>query len=286
MLKSAALVLIGVLLIADVAEACERDPRVGAVAEAWLAHRQPPSLADLDVAAGRCFRIDLMQRLATTLGPVVGYKVGVYTAAARKTYGTSEPVVGELRQQMLLEDGAQVSVRAGVALLAESDFVLVVGDAGINDARTREQAYRHLRGYRPFVELPDLNYAGSVPPSLGQLVALNVGARLGVLGKEVPLPQSEAGFAALSNLKVDVIVGTADATRRSSGVARETLGDPVEIVLAARDVLRRAGTALKAGDLISIGTITPPPPAKAGETFKVRYHVLTQPAEVSVTFTP
>jgi 2-keto-4-pentenoate hydratase len=271
------------LLAAHLATACVPDARVEAVAAAWLAHEPQQSLADLDLDAARCFRQQLMDRLAAPLGPVVGYKVGVYAPAARKTYGVARPVSGVLRERMLLADGASVAVSAGVALLSEADFMLVIKDDGINHASTREQAYRHLRGYRPFIELPDGHYRPEAKPSLGQLVALDVNARLGVLGEEVPLPQTPAGFEGLANLAAEVTVeGAGEGLQSSAGVARQTLGDPLEIVLAARDVLREEGVQLKEGDLISIGTLTPPRPARAGEKLRVRYRGVTVPAEISM----
>lgn len=286
-LKLAVCVVAASLFLAGTAEGCKRDARVAQVAADWLAHREPPALSDLDLVQAICFRTALMSDLAQQLGPVVGYKVGVYTAAARKSYGAAAPAVGVLRRNMLLDEGATIAQSAGVALVSEADFMLVVGDDGINQARTREEAYRYLRGYRPFVELPDLNYRGTVKPSLGQVVALNVNARLGVLGKEVALPQNEAGFKGLSELKVDVTVdGASEGAVHASGLARETLGDPIEIVLAARDGLKQEGVQLKAGDLISIGTLTPPRPVKAGETLRIRYHVSAEPSDITVRFVP
>lgn len=285
-LRHFAYVFVASLLIVEPAGGCDRDARLDAVVAGWQVRQQPPVIEGLDVEQAVCFRKAFMNELAAVLGPIVGYKVGVYTAAARKTYATATPVVGELRKQMLLDAGSTVSEGAGVALVSEADFILVIADEGINDARTREQAYRHVRGYRPFVELPDLNYRGDVKPDLGQLVALNVNARLGVLGEEVALPQTQAGFEALEKLRVEVTVTGPSTEVRASGVAQQTLGDPLEIVLAARDGLAREGMKLQAGDLISIGTLTPPRPVKAGETLHIRYHVLPSPNDLSVTFVP
>ena len=120
-----------------------------------------------------------------------------------------------------------------------------------------------------------------------QLVALDVNARSGVLGKEVPLPQTPEGFAGLSGLAADVTIeGATDGTTSTTGVARQTLGDPLDIVLAARDGLREEGVQLKEGDLVSIGTLTTPRPAHAGETLRIRYRVLSVSSEISVRFVP
>jgi 2-keto-4-pentenoate hydratase len=271
----------------QLSQACgAADPRVEEVATTWLAIKPQQSLADLTPSDGICFRQQLMERLADKLGPVVGYKVGVYTQAARKTYGASRPAVGVLRQKMLFDAGVTVSASSGVASLSEADFLLVIKDDGINTATTREEAYQHLRGYRAFVELPDLNYIPTPKPSLGQLLAINVSARAGVMGKEVPLPQTSAGLAGLTQLAVDVVVDAPGGPVTARGVAKETLGDPLEIVLAARDGLKAEGVALKAGDVISIGTITPARPVKAGETLTIHYTVAPSSADIAVKFVP
>lgn len=280
-------VLLLFLASTSAATACTDDPRVERVATAWQQQQVLPALDDLDLEKALCFQSQFMDHMAESLGPVVGYKVGVYTASARKTYAAPAPVVGLLRQKMLVTEGSAIAASDGIALVSEADFILVVKDAGINRARTREEAYRSLRGFRPFIEVPDLNYTGTVKPSLGQLVALNVNARLGVLGEEIPLQQTQAGFDGLANLTAEVTVnGVAGGAVHARGVARETLGDPLEIVLTARDGLKRQGVALKAGDLISIGTLTPPRPVKAGETLSVRYSVAPATAGIAVPFVP
>ncbi len=160
----------------------------------------------------------------------------------------------------------------------------MIKDAGINTATTREEAYRSLRGYQPFIELADRGYAPNAVINLDQWKALNVSGRHGMAGKEIPLPQTKAAFDALAAMTVEAeVAGPAGASRRSA-VARESLGDPVEVVLAARDLLRDEGVALKAGDIISLGSLIPPTPVKAGETVTVRYKVLGGTDVVSARF--
>lgn len=269
------------------AATCKPDPRVDASAKAWVVPAPQPPLA-IEPTEALCFRDALVKRVGEQLklGPVVGYKVGAYSAAARAPIGAKEPVVGILLRRMVLEEGASVSVSFAVAPVAEPDFLLVVRDAGINTARSREEVYRHLRGYRPFIELPDNNNGPEVKPTLGRLMALNVNARLGIEGKEVPLPPTPEGFAALSNLTVRVAIQTSSGTRHQQAKSTETLGDPVDIVIAARDLLLGEGRRLKAGDVISIGSIAVPHPPEAGEVLTVDYDIPGHPSRIRVQFTP
>lgn len=264
---------------------CKFDARVVAAAAAWRMPAPQPPLV-IDPADALCFRNALLRRIAP-LGPVVGYKVGAYSRAARAPLGATEPVVGILHRKMVLEEGATVSARYAVAPVVEADFLLVVKDAGINGAKTRAEIYKHLRGYKPFIELPDNNNGPEVKPTLGRLIALNVNARLSVEGREVALPQTAEGMEALTNLSVKVAIRTPKGIREQSGKMSETLGDPLEIAMAARDLLLREGRRLKAGDVISLGAIVPPFPAEAGETFQVHYELAGGLSSgISLTFTP
>jgi 2-keto-4-pentenoate hydratase len=264
--------------------ACASDPRVAAAAGAWKARAQQPPLA-IDLADAPCFRNALLARLAPQLGPVIGYKVGVWTAAARASFHVHQPVVGVLLRDMIVPEGRPIPINFAFAPMAEADFLLVVRDAGINEARTRDEAYRHIRGYRPFIELPDNHYPAPVSADIGRVAALDVNARSGVMGAEVALPPTAAGLAALSGLSVEAVVAAPGGTHKDSAKALESLGDPVEIALVARDLLREEGIRLKAGDVISIGTLTPPHPPVAGEIFTVRYRVGHRTSEIRARFT-
>ena len=177
------------------AEACRPDPRVEQVAADWLAKRPQP-LRYIATGQGTCFRQQLIRRLMPVMGPVVGYKVGAYTKSGQAVYNTDRPVVATLLKRMMLPVGRPVPADYGVTPLWEADFLLVVKDAGINTATTREEAYRHLRGYQPFIELADRGYVPDNKLTLDQWKALNVSGRAGLAGKEVRLPQTKAGFDA------------------------------------------------------------------------------------------
>ena len=261
--------------------ACAGKAEVAATAKAWLAKRPQTDLKP-NLAHAACFRNALLKRLG--LGPVVGYKIGIYSAAARATWHADKPAVGVLLRDMLQPPGKPVSVRFAYSPMAEADFILVMGDEGINDAATPAEAYRHVRGYRPFIELPDNNVPADAPSDLARLIALDVNARKGIYGPEVALPQSEAALNALEALKVTETIATPSGTKRNEAEARQTLGDPLQILLDTRDLLAAEGIRLAAGDLISLGTITPAHRPAAGETFTVAYEIEGHRSEMRQVF--
>lgn len=263
--------------------ACKPDPRLDQVVSDWFA-RRPQPLRYYEAGQGTCFRQAFIARLQQRLGPVIGYKVGAYTKAAQAQYKTDRPALAVLLKGMMLPEGRPVPADFGATPLWEADFLMVIRDDGINTAKTREEAYRHIRGYRPFIELPDRGYPASAALTLDQWKALDISARAGIMGKEVPLPHTPEALARLGALTVDAEQAGPSGTQTRSAVGRESLGDPVDIVLAARDMALEEGKRLKAGDVISLGTFIPATPVKAGEKVTVRYHIFDKPDVISVQF--
>jgi 2-keto-4-pentenoate hydratase len=259
------------------------DPRVAGVAAAWLERRQHAPLT-MSQQAASCFRDDLLTRLRAQVGRPIGYKVGVYTREAQRSYNASGPVVGVLTAGMMIPAGRPVSVRYAYAPVVEADFLLVVKDAGINRARTRDELFRHLRGFRAFFELPDNGLPK--PFDAAQLVALDVNARAGMMGPEIKLLPGADGVKALAGLTAEITVDGPHGRKQFRAASSTALGDPLEIALFARDALASEGKALKAGDLISIGTITPPYVPQAGEAVRAVYRVGSQMTELGIRFIP
>ena len=265
--------------------ACRPDPRVANVAQDWFLKRPQDNLA-IPPDAAICFRNQLVDRLSERFGPVIGYKVGLYTKAGQSRFGATEPNVGLLLRGMMLEEGRPVSVSFAYSPLIEADLLLVVKDDGINSAETKEALFRHIRGYRPFIELPDNNVSPTAKMSVGEFIALNDNARAGIAGREVPLPQTAAAMDALRNLEVEMTIEGTGPTVRQNARALDTLADPLEVALFAKNALLREGRRLRRGDLISLGAILPARAPRAGETVAVHYHLAGASAQVEAEFIP
>lgn len=268
-----------VLLAATPAAAdCASDVAVARYASDWLAAKPTEALAaGASMEDALCTQEKLVKRLRISRGGVVGHKAGLTSKAAQGRFGVPEPVRGVLLEKMLLEDGARVPADFGARPLFEADLLLVVGDAAINEAETREEALAHIAAVRPFIELPDLALAEGEPITGASLTAGNVGARLGVVG--APVPVTPDFLAALETMKV--IVQAADGTILAESPGSSVLGHPVESLLW----LLSKGVALKEGDLVSVGSIGPlMPPAKAGGGATVTYAGLPGDPTVSVIF--
>jgi 2-keto-4-pentenoate hydratase len=259
---------------------CATDAEIAAFVADYMARTPTRALVPGgSMADALCTRARVVAALSDQLGPVVGYKAGLTSAPAQEAFGVTEPVGGVLYRDMLLQDGATVPADFGARPLFEADLVLVVGDAGLNDATTPEAAMAHIAAVRPFIELPDLTYAEGEPLNGITITAMGVAPRLGVLGAPIPVTDPGAMLAALAAMQVTVTA--ADGTVLAEAPGAAVLGNPVNSALW----LAASGVAFQPGDLISVGSIGPLlPPAKAMGKATVTYSGLPGDPSVSVNF--
>ena len=232
--------------------------------------------------------------LMRTEGPVGGYKVGTFEAGRYDNGpvdGWSGPVTAIMFAGGLHESGHHVSVNCCNFSFVEADFAAEVGSDSINDAVTDLEILAALKGFRPFIEMPDiLTTAGGGSKFAG--VATNYDFRNGILGELIPIPATEAGLSRLNTFSYQMINETGKVLGAGSiGDAYE----PVYRVRAIRDRILWRGRRLKAGDILSLGnmgTIRPLKPGGImlerprfeGNTATVTYFDLDEngPASVSV----
>ena len=247
----------------------------------WLGKTPAPAPAVGTVDEGLDFQAAFVEGLVPIAGAPVGYKVGLTSKAVQERFGVDHPLRGVLLERMLLESGAVVPAKFGAVPIAEADLIVRVKDAGVNRARTPEEVLEHLDAVVPFIELPDLMLKEGEPLTGATITAINVGARLGVLGRPIPVEASPEFARALAEMQVYVNVDDA-LVMKVPGKA--ILGHPLNAVIwLARDLARRGG-ALKPGDLVSLGSLGKPLRPRAGQTLWVGYSFGRWGSEVKVRF--
>jgi len=264
--------------------ACPTDLEAAAVAAAIVA-RQPVTApaAEMSMEDGLCGRDKVVRYLAQTYGEAVGYKAGLTNPAVQKRFNYNAPLRGTLFRSMLVDDGAEVPAAFGARPVFEADLVVEVGNpVGLAKATTPVEALRHIKSVRPFIELPDLMVGD--PSKLGgpMLAMINVGARLGVLGKPVAAKHDKALAEALALMTVSLTDGAGAVI--DSGKGSATLGNPLNAAIWLAQDLARAGAPLKRGDLLSLGSFTKLTPPKPGMVVTARYEGLPGNPQVVVKF--
>ncbi|WP_232475174.1 2-keto-4-pentenoate hydratase [Neoroseomonas rubea] len=261
--------------------ACPEEAAVERLAAALVANTRSPALTGMtSMADGQCGQDRLVAILSREWGRPVGYKVGLTNPAAQQRFGLGHPITGTIFESTIrLRDGAEVPARFGAVPTVEADLMVRIRDEGINGAgRDRVAILRHIDQVIPFIEMPDLALSGGMDGP--NLLAINVGARLGVLGTPIAPEATEAFAARLAEMTV-VLANDQRELARAPGTA--LLGHPLDVVPWLVEDLAKRGLRLRAGDYVSLGGFSPALPTEAGRTYTVRYEgLMAQPVTVSV----
>ena len=278
-----AAILLGLALAPAARAACPDDAAIARFAGQILQRQSPTPFAALSPADGRCVQDKLIAIFAQPFGEAIGFKLGLTNPAIQQRFGIDHPIRGSIFHATLrAASGAEVEARFAAVPVLEADMLVRVSvgevEAALND---HAALIRHIDQVIPFIELPDLVYAPDHRPSLGDLLAINVGARLGVQGRPIAVTPSADFIAALGRMSISLHQDGREVSR-APGAA--ILGHPLNaLAWIARD-LAREGRPLRAGDIISLGSFSPPQPVVAGQVWTARYEGLDQAQDVVVRF--
>jgi len=276
------LTLAGSLLALPSLAACPDVPTTARLAAAIIERREAP-MPDprLSLADAICARDRLVAVLAQPWGDQVGWKVGLTNPVAQARFGVPHPVAGAIFHGTLrAASGSEFPAAFGFAPAVESDLLVRIRDEGVNEAGADHVALlRHIDAVIPFIELPDLVFRGEVPWSGSLLLAINVGARHGVLGEAIPVVATPAFALALGAMTVTLSDETGELARAPGSAL---LGHPLNALAWLVQDLRAQGRRLRAGEHVSLGGFSPALPVQAGRTYTATYEGLVA-TPVSVT---
>ncbi|MBX9750947.1 MAG: hypothetical protein K5Q68_15270 [Roseococcus sp.] len=260
--------------------ACPSDEAVETLSRALLNNTPAQPLTGMtSLADGQCAQDKLVAIMVRHWGRPVGYKVGLTNATAQQRFGVAHPVTGTIYEgTVMMRSGAEVPARFGSVPTVEADLMVRVRDEAINQARTHLDVLRAIEVIIPFIEMPDLVLASGMDGP--NLLGINVGARLGVLGEAIPVQVSEEFAARLASMTVTLASDQRELAR-APGTA--LLGHPLNVIPWLAQDLASRGERLRVGELISLGGFSPALPTEAGRTYTVTYDgLLAAPVSVNV----
>jgi len=261
--------------------ACLTDHDIAQLISAYETGTPAATPTGLTPAGGACTRARLNEALQAKLGPAVGYKAGLTNPAVQQRFKHDAPVRGTLYAPMLLPEGATVDANFGARPLFEADLLVRVSDASINRANSPADVLAATDQLIPFIELPDLLVADPGALNGAAIMAINVGARLGVTGTPLAVENNAAFSNMLRDMQVVVRSGDQELDR---GKGSDVLGHPLSAVIWLVRDLARDGLALKPGDLVSLGSFSGLHAPSPGTTITVEYLGLPGNPQVSVNF--
>ena len=277
---------LSIAAFAPAAHACMSDEQVAALMASYTAKTPAANPEGLTDEAGACSRGKLTALMEKQGSKLIGYKAGLTNPAVQKRFNATQPVWGKLYENMLLSDGATVDAAFGARALFEADMLVRVSSEAINSVKTPMDVLNAIDQIIPFIELPDL--VVQAPPRLNgaAISAINVGARLGVLGQPIAAPAIRSEKYQMLDALRDMQVTMTDSAgvALGGGKGSDILEHPLNAVVWLAQALAKDGQAMKVGQLISLGSFSPLVPPKAGMKVMVTYSGLPGAKPVSVSF--
>jgi 2-keto-4-pentenoate hydratase len=213
---------------------------------------EPP----VDEAAGMA----VQNALRPLVGESYGWKIAATSAAGQAHVRVSGPLPGPLFTRFRFAPGDVLPSHDLHMRVAEAEFAFRLGA----DVHPGDDVLAAVDALHLAVELPDSRFVDFAAVGPAQLLADAACASRFVLGPEVPgwrgLDLSTAGTALWIN-------GVEAA--RGSGSA--VLGDPRTALAWLAAELPRYGHRLRAGDVVTTGTTTPPPTIGPGDAVRADF---------------
>ncbi|MGY8708648.1 hypothetical protein RAD16_23165 [Bradyrhizobium sp. 18BD] len=255
------------------------------VARRWLERRSLPLIDEsLSMERALCARDKFLSLIQPLLGAPLGYKVAAITPPAQRDLGINQPLGGiYLAGMFIFENNAPVPISYGNRPIVEAKLMVAVRDEGINEAKTIEDAAKHIAYILPSIELGDSLADIGQKLTAPILMLYNVGARAALLGPPIAFDGSEKAIRALNSL---VVTTTDSSTGRhiDRQSADAMMGGPLDAVLWIIRDLHIRGVRLRAGDRLGLGALSRVRPMP-GLLLETRWEGLTEsPTVVRATF--
>lgn len=230
------------------------EDRVARAAElvwsAWTSGRRMPELPD-DVAPRTVEDgFAVQQALAGHAGRAYGWKIAATSAAGQGHIGVTGPLPGRLFDRFRHDEGDRLPVADNLLCVAEAEFAFVMA-RDVGAAVDRESVLGAVGELHLAIEAPDSRLTAFERAGAAQLIADD-----GVAGRFV-LGSSVAGWRELDLAACPTTLHVNGALAQT-GRGANVLGDPRDALTWLAGELRRLGSGLCAGDVVTTGTTTTP----------------------------
>ncbi|MGD9527237.1 2-keto-4-pentenoate hydratase [Pseudonocardia sp.] len=195
----------------------------------------------------------VQEALAAIVGPSYGWKIAATSTAGQAHIGVDGPLAGRLFDRFRHEEGERLPVADNLLRVAEAEFAFVLA-ADLDDGReplAEAEVLAAVAAMHLAVETPDTRLVGYESAGIAQLVADDAAAGRFVLGQPVP------GWAEV-DLAASPTALLVNGVLARTGCGGNVLGDPRTALTWVANELRRLGTGLRAGDVVTTGTTTTP----------------------------
>lgn len=204
---------------------------------------------------------------------IVGKKIGLTSLAVQKQLGVDQPDYGSIFADMVVAEGEKISLKKLLKPKVEAEVALVLAKDLPHGNHTITELIDATAYALPAIEIVD-SRVQDWNIRIGDTIADNASSALVALGQQPVklenLALTKIGMAMYQN--GDLV---------SSGNGAACLGNPLVAALWLANTMAKAGTPLKAGDLILTGALGPMVSVTAPSAFNAQIQDL---GEVNVVF--
>lgn len=262
---------------------CPNPDEVMAVAAAYFSKTPAEPIAALrGERDAYCAQGLVAAEIGRSMGTIVGYKAAFTSDRVRTQFGSEGPHRGFLYEKMFLKDGATVNARFGARPQVVADLILVIKDYRIHDALTPLEVLNHVSHVVPFIELSDLIWNTADNTTALEMVAANMGTRMGVLGTPIPVQATQTFLDGLAEMVV--VMRDQDGNELGRAPGSDVLGNPIAAVQWLAKELAHNGQRIQMDDRVSVGAFFPATTPVQGMVVTVQYQGLPGDPSVAVRF--
>ncbi|NAS25652.1 2-keto-4-pentenoate hydratase [Herbidospora sp. NEAU-GS84] len=226
----------------------------------------PPLRGDLlpegDVATAYAVQRAQVEQWTAEGRRPVGAKIGLTNPVVQKALGVFQPDFGVLFADMAVPDGAEVAPGRVLQPRVEAEIAFVLGADLPHEQVTVVDVIRATDHLLPAIEIVGSRVA-NWDISIVDTVADNASSGLFVLGTS---PRRVADV----DLRLCGAVLEHDGEPVSVGAGAACLGNPAHAVAWLAETLARAGSPLRAGDVVLSGALGPMVPVTPGAAYEAR----------------
>jgi 2-keto-4-pentenoate hydratase len=218
---------------------------------------------EIDEEGAYAIQAELLRRKLSDGASVAGYKVGATNAGAQANFGLSQAVYGALLRHGQVLDGGSIESRDLIhpRLECEVAFRMATGLAG--PGVTPEAALAAVAGAMAAFEIVDsrtVGWTGKMPEMIADSAFT---ARYVVSEQLVPVSGLDLVGLGVTLLK--------NGEQVAQATGANVLGSPANALAWLANRMAAHGCALRAGEVVLAGSLTPLVSAAAGDSFEASF---------------
>lgn len=212
---------------------------------------------------GYAVQDEFVGRRTSEEGPVVGYKIGFTNEAVQSDLGVDEPAYGRVLENTIRWD-RRFEVDSLIEPRVEPEIAFVL-EEDLDRSANRLDVLSATRFVVPVIEVVD-SRIGDWDFTAPAAIADNaLAARL--------LPGNRAA-ATTTDFTLEAVEVLINGKHRAAGTGAAVLDHPADAVAWLADALSDRGDSLRAGDIVTTGSLTEPIPVDIGDTIVARFSSL------------